>query len=53
MVLLDTSAKINIITRKVIENTGLAIQRGLKLKLVFHTGYSHFFLAFVKMLRLL
>lgn len=40
IVLLDTSAEINIITQEVMKNAGLAIQQGLKLELVSHTDYS-------------
>lgn len=40
---LDTSAEINIITRKIIEGAGLAIQYGLKLELVSHINYNYFF----------
>lgn len=33
-------------TRKVIENASLAMQRGSKLELVSHIDHSHFFLGF-------
>lgn len=42
--LLDTSVEINFMTRKVMEDAGLAVRRGPKLKLVFHTGHSRPFL---------
>ncbi len=42
--LLDTGAEINIMTRKVMENAGLAIRRSPKIELVSHTGYSRLFL---------
>ena len=41
---LDIIAEINVMTRKVIEDTGLAIWHGSKLELVSHTGHSHLFL---------
>lgn len=46
VVLLDTSAKINVMTREVIENAGLAMRNSPKLELVSHTGHSCFFLCF-------
>ena len=42
--LLDTGAEINVMTREVMEDAGLAMQRGLKLELVSHTGHSRLFL---------
>ena len=42
--LLDTGAEINVMTREVMEDAGLAIRRGLKLELVSHIGYSRPFL---------
>ncbi|MCJ1343493.1 hypothetical protein MMC31_001687 [Peltigera leucophlebia] len=42
--LLDTSAEIHVIIRKIMEDTGLAMQRGPKLELVSHPGYSRPFL---------
>ena len=42
--LLDTGAEINVMTREVMEDAGLAMRRGPKLELVSHTGHSrHFF----------
>lgn len=49
---LDTGAKINGMTKEVIEDVGLAIKQGPKPELVLHTRHSQLFLAFVKMLRL-
>lgn len=37
--LLDTSLEINIITRKVMEDASLPMQRGSKLGLISHTGH--------------
>ncbi len=42
--LLDTGAKINVITREVMGDAGLAMRRGPKLELVTHTGHSRPFL---------
>lgn len=36
----NTIAKINVMIRELIENTNLAIRRGLKLELISHTGRS-------------
>ncbi len=41
---LDTGIEINVMTRKIIKDMGLVIRRGPKLKLIFHTSHSHFFL---------
>lgn len=49
--LLDIGAEINVIIKELIEDVNLAIKQGSKLELVFYTGYSHSFLAFVRMLR--
>lgn len=46
--LLDTGAKINIMTRKVIEDAGLAMWRGPKLELVSYIGHSRPFLDLCK-----
>ena len=46
--LLDTGAEIHVMTREVIKDAGLAIQRSLKLELVSHPGYSCLFLGFCK-----
>ena len=42
--LLDTGAEINVITKEVMEDAGLAMRRGPKLELVSHTGHSRPFL---------
>ena len=42
--LLDTGAEINVMTREVMEDAGLAMRRGPKLELVSHTGHSRPFL---------
>ena len=42
--LLDTGVEINVMTREVMEDAGLAIRKGLKLELVSHTGHSQPFL---------
>lgn len=42
--LLDTCAKINVMTKEVMEDAGLAMRRGPKLELVSHTGHSRPFL---------
>lgn len=44
--LLNTGAEINVMTRKIIEDISLAIQRDLKLELVYHISHSRFFLSF-------
>ena len=44
--LLDTGAEINIMTREVMEDAGLAIRRGPKRALVSYTGHSRLFLGF-------
>ena len=41
---LDTGAKINIITRELMEDVNLAMRRGPKLELVSHTGHNLTFL---------
>ncbi len=41
--LLDTGAKINLKTRKLMEDANLAMRQGFKLELVSHTGHSSFF----------
>lgn len=43
---LDTSAEINFIIKKLMENINLAIKQGLKLELVLHIDHSRFFLSF-------
>lgn len=40
IVFLDTGAEINVMTREVMENAGLAMREGPRLELVSHTGYS-------------
>lgn len=42
--LLDTGAEINVMTKEVMENAGLAMRRGPRLELVSHTGHSQPFL---------
>lgn len=42
--LLDTGAEINVMTREVMQDAGLAMRRGPKLELVSHTGHSRPFL---------
>lgn len=42
--LLDTGAEINVMTREIMEDTGLAMRQGPKLELVSHTGHSRPFL---------
>ena len=42
--LLDTGAEINVMTREVMEDAGLAMRQGPKLELVSHTGHSRPFL---------
>ncbi len=42
--LLDTGAEINVMTREVMEDAGLAMRRGPKLELVSHTGHNRSFL---------
>ncbi len=51
--LLDTGAKIIVMTREVMEDAGLAMRRGPKLELVFHTGHSRPSLGFCEKLKLL
>lgn len=51
--LLNTCAKINIMTKEIIKDVGLAMQHGLKLELLFYTSHSYPFLPFVRMLRYL
>lgn len=46
--LLDTSAEINVITKKDMEDAGLTMQCDLKLELMSYTNYSHLFLGFCK-----
>ena len=43
---LDTGAEINVMTREVMEDAGLAIHRGPKLELVSHTCHCRFFFGF-------
>lgn len=38
--LFDIGVEINIITKKIIENTGLIIKQELKLELILYTDYS-------------
>ena len=45
IVLLDTGAKINVMTRKLMEDANLAMRQGLKLELVSHTDHSWPFLS--------
>lgn len=44
IILLNTGVEINVITCKVIENAGLAMQQGPKLELISYTGHSRSFL---------
>lgn len=46
--LLNTGAKINIMTRELMEDANLAIRQGSKLELISHIGYSCFFLGLSK-----
>lgn len=46
--LLDTIAEINIMTREIIEDIGLAMHRGSKFELVSHTDHSYLFAGFCK-----
>lgn len=46
--LFGTKAEINIMTREVIEEAGLAIKQGPKLELFLYTGHSRPFLGFCK-----
>ena len=46
--LLDTGAEINVMTREVMEDAGLAMRKGLKFELVSHTGHSQPFLGLCK-----
>lgn len=48
LVLLDTEAKINIMIKKVMQNTRLTMKQGFHLKLVSYTGYSQPFLCLYK-----
>lgn len=43
IILVDTGAKINVITHKIIEDTGLAMQQGLKLEQTFYIGHNQLF----------
>ena len=45
---LNTGAEINVITRKVMEDIGLAMRCSLKLELVSHTGHSRLFFGLCK-----
>ena len=47
-ILLVTSAKIDDITRKIMEDTGLAMQYDSKLELVSHTSHSRLFFSLCK-----
>ncbi len=49
--LLNTSAEINVMTKKLMEDFNLAMKRGPKLELVSYIGHNRPFLDFVKMLR--
>ena len=44
MTFLDTCAEINVMTRKIMEDAGLAMQYGLKLELTSYINHSYFFL---------
>lgn len=44
--LLDTGIEINVIIRKLIEDTNLLMRKGPKLELVSYNGHSHVFLSF-------
>lgn len=44
MVFLDTRAKINVMTRKVMKNIGLVMRKGFKLDLMSNTGHKRIFL---------
>ena len=46
--LLDTGVEINVMTREVMEDAGLAMRKGPKLELVSHTGHSRPFLGLCK-----
>lgn len=48
LALLDTGAEIDLMTREVMEDAGLAIRRGPRLELVSHTGHSRPFLGLCK-----
>ncbi len=48
--LLDTSVKINMMKKTVMEEASLAIRSGPRLELIFHTSHSRFFLRYSKML---
>lgn len=45
--LLDMDAKINVMTKKLIENTNLATKSKIRLRLTLYTSYRHFFLAYI------
>ena len=44
LALLDTGAEINVMTKEVMEDAGLAMRQGPRLELVSHTGHSWPFL---------
>ena len=44
LALLDTGAEINVMTKEIMEDAGLAMRRGPRLELVSHTGHSQPFL---------
>lgn len=44
--LLDTGAEINVMIRKLIKNTNLAMRQGLRLELVSYLEHNHLFLNF-------
>lgn len=46
MVLLDTSAEINMIIQEIIQDINLAIKQGFKLELVSYTSHSRSFFSF-------
>lgn len=48
IVVLDISVEINIMTREIMEDIGLAMRCGPKLKLISHTGHSCYFLGLCK-----
>lgn len=52
MALFNVSAKINMMTKKVMDDVRLAIKQGPKLELVLHTDYNRLFFDFVKILKL-
>ena len=49
--LLDTGAEINVMTKKLMEDSNLAMRRGSKLELVSHTGHSRPFISLCKDVR--